>query len=1571
MISPNWNIFKAKFNENPQKNFEWFCYLLFCNEFDKPVGIFRYKNQSGIETNPIKKGNKTIGWQAKFYETRLAENKSELLGTLDKVKRDYPEINKIILYTNQEWGQGRNKGSNNDPIAKQEVDQKAKDYEIELVWRTASYFESPFVVHSNQEISKYFFSEKNSIIDLIDSRRKRSENILYEIKTSISLPNLQIEINRSQELKSLQEKLNKSQILIVHGIGGVGKTALIKSLYEKEEKNTSIYIFKASEFGSNNTDIFGEFDADTFASSHEQETKKIIVIDSAEKLLDVENIDPFKNSLTAFIKNKWTILFTTRDTYLADLESHLLDCYEVSFEKLSLEILSKDELAKIATDNSFNLPCDENLLELIKNPFYLNEYLRFNNAQNQNYLSFKNSLWKRRIAKTPAREQAFLSLAFQRANEGQFFIIPKQDPKILDELMTDGFIGYETAGYFITHDIYEEWALEKQIDSAFKRKQYSSDFFEEIGEALPIRRSFRSWVSEQLLIDEQSFERFCLDAAVNEEIPVHWRDEIWVSILLSENASRFINQLRNDLIRNDFLLLKRLVFLARLACKEINYETLERIGILPHEIFSYGYVLTKPKGSGWHSLIQFAHENLNKIGLENVKFLIPLINEWTENNSEGKTTHLSSLIALKYYQWLIENNQYISRNDNLSAILKTIACGASSISHELESIFNEILNNGWNSHSDPYFDLVKMTLTEFNAAPIIKALPSKVMELANLFWLQPCQPTRSHLYNRYGWEQDFGLRSNFNKYFPASSFQSPTLILLKTNPIETLDFIINFTNQTASSYYKSKEGSAESEQVEIFISEKQTSKQYISNRLWCAYRGTEVGPDIFNSVHMALEKSLLEQGKLASSETLEQYLLYLLKESQSASITAVVASIVKAYPEKTFNIACILFRTKELFGYDSTRYIRDQTHKSQLIFLRDSFGGPTLRNSIHEKERLSACDLVHHKISLEQLVTSYQIIRGSETSETTFNKRKDLIWEILDKFYEELSVQSNSEVACNIWRLSLARMDCRKMEVTSEAKSNGIQFIFTPKLDPSLKEYSENSTQEITEHFSHTPIKLWATYCKEKDPRANDYPQYNNNPALAIEETKIIVTKLKNNNDFNFILINKDIPLKVCSILLSDYRDKLTLNDKKFCCEIIYEFLETTFLSNYHYQASDGIDYVYHLALPALFEIFQDERENLALILLATLFETSSIDMSGSGYYLFAIFTITTLWQDYPDEMESIIAGYLRLKPHFDSALKSALNENLKQGVHSICKESLYESFFEQHKKSITSFSRGELKLSEVAIEKIVDIETLFVGFSALPSPVLNSAQRNLATFTITCFAKTLLAPHDDRKIDYIIRTYFFEKLALLLLQSEHSDIQAYLAPFFSNFTPSECIADLFESIIIAEDKLKTYDKFWYIWELFSEKIILSCNSHSNQHHYNKMIKSYLFSTVLWKKESKSWSSFGNNEKRFFKKISSEAGHSKAVLYSLALLLNGIAHHYLEDGVYWLSSQLKNNQNLWKEELEQNTVYYLERIVQIFSFNERTRIKKTPHLKQEFLVILNFLVERGSVIGYMVRERIL
>ncbi|WP_044418567.1 hypothetical protein [Halarcobacter anaerophilus] len=173
MIKPDWNTFKTKFSENPQYNFEWLCYLLFCKEYNQDFGIFRYKNQASIETEPIVIGNDTVGWQAKFYDVALSNKKKELLSTLEKAKKYYPTITKLIFYTNQEWGQDEG----TTPKGLIEIQKKAEDLNIILDWRVASFFESEFVCIKNETISKHFFLQDCFLPKLNDISKKNKLNI--------------------------------------------------------------------------------------------------------------------------------------------------------------------------------------------------------------------------------------------------------------------------------------------------------------------------------------------------------------------------------------------------------------------------------------------------------------------------------------------------------------------------------------------------------------------------------------------------------------------------------------------------------------------------------------------------------------------------------------------------------------------------------------------------------------------------------------------------------------------------------------------------------------------------------------------------------------------------------------------------------------------------------------------------------------------------------------------------------------------------------------------------------------------------------------------------------------------------------------------------------------------------------------------------------------------------------------------------------------------------------------------------------------------------------------------------
>ncbi len=958
MIKADWNIFKMKFSENPQDNFEWFCYSLFCKEFNKPHGVFRYKNQSAVETSTIQKSKDVIGWQAKFYNTTLSNHKTDLLNTIEGAKRNYSNITKLLFYTNQEWVQSKGK----KPQGLIDVEKKAKKLGIKLEWRCASFFESEFVSIQNELIAKHFFSLDKSIFNLIDEQQKHTENILNEIQTHIDFNGKTIEIKRNDVLKKLKDE--SSQVLVLSGVGGVGKTALIKNLYGQLKTGVPFYIFKATEFELRNIgDFFKNFDFQEFIRTHKEEKNKIIVIDSAEKLLDLKNPDPFKEFLTTLVENNWKIIFTTRDNYLEDLNYQFFEIYKIVPLNINLQNLEQSELDSISYTYSFKLPEDQKLLELIKNPFYLNEYLKFyKNGEQLDYENFRDNLWKKNIKKSkPDREQCFLQIACKRANEGQFFLKPDCESSVLDELTRDGILGYETAGYFIAHDIHEEWALEKKIEVEFIKKTNEQEFFKNIGQALAIRRSFRNWLSKKLLLEDSETKKFIEEVIKNEGIEAFWKDEIMVSVLLSNYSENFFSHFRDLLLENDQDFLKKLTFLLRIACKAVDEDFFKQIGLKKVDLFTLKYVLTKPKGRGWESVIKFVYENIDSIGLENIYFILPIIYDWNNKFKTGETTKYSSLIALKYYQWIIAKDVYFSRDDSLKdKLLKTILYGSNEIKDELKGVLEDILKNKWKNHRAPYFDLSKAILTKLEGISVSQVLPEFILQLADLFWSYTPRKDGFYADSRMEVERYFNIEDDHLEYYPASSFQTPIYWLLQFALQQTIDFILDFTNKTVESFAKSDFAKYEVEEIEVFIGSDKPTKQYICDRLWCTYRGTQVSPLVLESMHMALEKFFLENGKNSDSKSLESWLLYLLKKSKSSSISAVVTSIVLAYPEKTFNVARNLFQTKEFFLYETHRLVLDQGHKNQILMLKNNFGTNS-NNDVFENERLKACDDKHKK----------------------------------------------------------------------------------------------------------------------------------------------------------------------------------------------------------------------------------------------------------------------------------------------------------------------------------------------------------------------------------------------------------------------------------------------------------------------------------------------------------------------------------------------------------------------------------------------------------------------------------
>lgn len=1572
----DWEKFKAKYSQNPQYHFEWLCYLIFCRKYNQPYGISRYANQSAIETSPIQEDvDVCIGFQAKFYDTRLSSHKDELLSMLEKAKRDYPHLNKIYLFTNQEWAQSFHHGKAQDPIGKIEIEEKAQTLNIDLIWNTKSFFESEFVSLKCKDIVDYFFANQ-SFLDTVQLFKSHTEDILSSIKDELFFNSKEIDLPR----QSLD--LPNHSCVVIHGIGGVGKTVEIKKTHQQIKDIQPFYLFKATEFNLNRlVDFYPAVDVDAFLSAFQDSERKTIVIDSAEKILDLENDDPFKEFIMLSVKYDWQIIFTTRDSYLDDLIYMLKDRLHLNPCLIPIQRLTIEELFTLADSNNFQIPEDEKVKELLTVPFYLNHYLSHYDPSNQNfsYAEFKDNLWNSIIRKSkPEREAKFLEVVKRKVLEGSFFI----DATTIDgveSLLQDEILSNEKGNYFITHDLYEEWALNKIIEQAYLRQDLSLNFFQSITSSLPVRRAFRQWVSEKLLLNDQEFLNNLYDCIEEIKLEQHWKDEILTSLLLSKDAGAFFNYFRHELSQNSELF-RKICFILRIACKTTDTSLFKDIGIKQVDLINGAqYLFSQPKGEGWNVLIDFIYQYRNSLIERETNQILPLLQDWVLKNKEGETTRLAGLIALDLYKKSHANKQYLKDN-NEKVLLRILSNSACEIKEELEILTDKILQNNVNSSKAPYFSFAEYLLTNIEAWNIAKVIPTRTLALAQLFWLKDYSNKRESFYSRIKDEEKFGVTNNSSfRYFPASAWQTPLFVLFNSRFRETLNFVIQFVNQLIKNYvqfslndkdnyFKRDSGdplldSNNIKEINLNIDGKEY-KQYSSVDLWLAYRGMFVCPYLLQSILMALEKKLLNIAESSKNPedicVLNRILQKIIKESNSVVLTAVVSSIVNAYSEKTYPTAKILFSSKEFFLLDINRFSKDKTYESGINMVRSLLGRPKSMGGIYEQERERSGKLEHRKqFHLETLFLNYQLFNQEDLASEQFSERRNELWKIVDEYKQVIAQESNDNTN---WPYILARLDVRELKPEIQKKEDHIEIALHPELSPELEKQGSERIAEFQETYQHINLKLWADYKLRGDERFKQYFNYEKNPLSAYFEMEKCIEQGFDTEQK--MIINRAIPEIVASALIKFHSDLLDKEQQIKCKNIIWQRLFSTLLDNYLFSDGDGVDICFYV-LPNLLELFPELIHEAKILLILSLFDDYNISMGSDNYRNIPLNVCVKLQKNYPKEMESVVLGYLYFSP---------LYFEYQQIFHKPRKEisNALEAFWEKYNEFLVKIEYNKFdiqqgpNLEEISCSNKV---TLFLLISQSNNPLFKKLCDELISFLLP----ELLS--NDCSNKYYLRNDFIELFSLYILRLEdQQQIQEYLNLIIEIGSKNQYLSDIFDEFLLAQDKSQHSDNFWFIWkelESFILDVALGRKWISNS---TEVILSYLFASFIWKKEAKNWHTFQLRDRRFFKSLSKQLPCNYSILYAYVKLLNGLGYElYFKEGLNWLNNLIKNelSQNNRDGEYKNIAIEQMENYIRNYIYQFATKIRKQKNIKESVITILNWLIEQGSVTGYLLREKIL
>ncbi|MDR0982562.1 MAG: ATP-binding protein [Culturomica sp.] len=1559
----NWKIFSVKYDKRVTWAFEQMSYLLFCAEFNNRIGLFRYKNQTGIETEPIKKDGKYYGFQSKYYTNSITDNKDDIIDSIKKAKSKNKQLDELLLYINKELSESSSK-SKKKPKYQLEIEEAAKAVGINIQWRVPSHFELQLSLPENKYINDIFFCLDTSEGDLLDEITKHNENILQAIQTEISFGEKQIKIDRSSDVDAIADASQKRKNIIISGEGGCGKTAIFKEFYNSYFKKIPICVFKANELNVNHVnDIFHfdhKFTIAQFLNAYKDEPLKIFVIDSAEKLAEISNNDILTTLIQKLKENAWNIIFTTRYAYLNDLTFHIKENYQLPFNVIDISLISADELKSIADDFKFSLPDNQKFFERLRNLFYLREYIQqYSNIDKQgNYNGFIDLLWKKRIQNTVQkdnlhleREKCIISIARQRCETGRFYInADNLSQSALFQLKQDEILGYDDThnGYFITHDIYEEWTLDKIVSCSFSNHSNINEFFDDLGNSLPMRRVFRLWLSSHLSESSKEIEQFIHDAFTNVEITQFWKDEILVSVLLSDYSEVFFRLFEKEIIANDFVFLKRILFLLRIACTDISAN--QNIEII------------KPKGKGWKEVIALISKHKSDFFDKNLNLVLPVLTDWCESNKVGKTTRYSGLLVLSVIQKTETEENFYMHEVVEENILKVIFNSACELKSELKEIFDKVVSNKWTEHRDPYEGLCSKILEKpYLAIELIKTLPLSVIQLCDLFWQKQPKKHGRFGYDRYRMESCYGLTEKYNfNYSPASANQTPIKWLLQIAFQETLDFIIDFTNRAVESYSQSDEGKNDVKKITLYINEKETT-QYLSWSIWSMYRGngSPVVPYLLESMHMALEKVLLYFSQNFESKIIHHILLEILTNSKSASLTSIVCSVVLANSDKFYDIALILFKTIELFQMDTIRSTNDFHIKSLYSI---GYSMDKIKNILYTDERLKTCEDKHRELNLESLFLNYQFfgVKGFTEEQNS---------EFIEKLYKIIDRHKSSTSTSKSYGILLARMDRRNLiPKVSKDDDKYLRIELSPKeLSDELKKEREEASNRYQDFLKYFPLKVWADDSRNQTKTAK-HEEYDNNPLLALSETKQLVEELESGRN-RIGMFDYPTPAFACSKLLIKYKDKLSKEDKVFCKEIILSSLSNLFNDNYNYQISDGVEASIH-AIPSLIEEYPEEIEHFASIMILTLFDETSLGAYKRicDYVIESIHN-SKLWEQNSEVAQSILFGYIKLKPHYKSIIAQKRKEI---GWGQISKSSIFE---ELDKTNVDfTFEHISFDISDISLLDIHDLEIIL---QLIPSDTKNKIHLDIYAKSLPLLASQLLKDRrsytDDSGNDsniYLLRQHIFKNFAYFILQREKSEINIFLKPFIDSFSSTEETASFIEKLVSAEDYLNKHEQFWHIWNNIYPKIKELCANPCG-YHLKEILINYLLAWRWWREGIEEWRSLKKENLSLYTNASKEIGNIPAVLYSVVKVLNSIGSNFKEEGINWINTIVSNNKSLKLDDLESNTLYYMEMFLRKFVFINRQKIKEEIKLKNKIIPILDFMIERGSIHGYLLRESIL
>ena len=1404
--------------------------------------------------------------------------------------------------------------------------------------------------------------------------------VLKGIRTTIGW---QTEIPRRDLFAKLCQLIEENPVVLVTGEAGSGKSVLAKMSFSLATQGALGFAFRAESLAGTHInavlDRFG-LTLDGLCAQTALHGRKILWIESLERLMekDAEQRTAFLDLLRAIKSDTtWKVVVTCRDYSAETVKSAFFGEAGLPSVDLAVPELNDAELDEVTTVfPGLRRPMSSApLRRLLCKPFLLDKAVLMQwpatEPLPQHERAFREKVWQE-VVRQPAeglatglprlRSEAMVAVALRRAKAMEPFVAAADlDPRAVHGLVRDSLLTVPAAGddrFAPAHDVFEDWALAVWLDSEFERGgQRLETLYVQIGTYPALRRAFRKWLTELLDVSPKLADALVIDTVRNSTVSAHWRDDTLVGVLLSGDASGFLRRNAALLRADGAQLLRQVIHLLRVACK----------AAIPTSLFGIEAVgdVFLPRGSAWTGAAELMETAHPQFGETDFPFVLGFMEDWVRLTQWGIAyPGGAKSIARLALHWLpiVQSRRWRVR-DGRKRLFKILLKIPLAAEPELSRMI--AMANADKDHTRDDSGLIDLIFSHFHSDAVCRDLPDLAFQVTeHELGLDRSLDAVVGQFTGDEMNQEnevFGLGHRFSVGdSPPSAYSGPYLRLLQNHPARGCDLILRFINRACDVYaHPSNQGRGVHgpTRVTIQLPDGSTHEQFAGGHLWELYRGTSFGADTLKSALMALEYWLLEKGKRGDTD-LADILNHLLSQSNNIAVTAVVASVAVAYPDRAADAAITVLTNRYYFRADLERSA-GETMNWRL------FGGglwPDVETRQRGEERASSARLPHRQENLETLAVALQ--------GTGF---RDRVWALFDAFKSELPAETEQNEGTKVWRFRLHQMDVRNFVKVGETEDGRSLFQASPPT-PDLQAMLDQHKPRDAAWEAGMSLFVWGTKVFEGE-RDDVVEPGDWKKKLAAAQTQLDsacgLTERVNRT------IAGGGPAYVAAVCVRDHWNELDEAEQKWCTLLICDSVEADANSTNRLmvaarnpmEASRPAAFI----LPALFEKRLPPAMGLRLLPALAKAITHGVDevvkyvVEGIAAYLWksdrslALTCIHALIIQATDRNRFLNEQRLKLfqerssQEEFDAALQTRLR-----------------SFVEMRK---TGHDNAILQLDLMNWPGQQVAAHLFAIFGEQPTDplALEFFKRSAEVLAARWVQDDERRPSRDnhpnleKKLDRRIENQFVDALAQFALKLPPKEAIVISEPLFliAHRLPDKA-GEFVKWLINQQGERTPATTLWAIWQKFADGFSASSlpASVDDERSDSAKLLRELFLGGNWG-EARDWKPLMGEEQRvraLFDQLTASRQGFEAYAYFLAK----IGSPSLPESLLSVAAKIPAVKAVAL--FSETSVFYFETILTRLIYGGNREIRIRPKLREGTLLLLDVLVAAGSSVAYKLRD---